>query len=239
MLKVENIHAWYGGNMALRGVSLEVTAGDIACLIGSNGAGKSTLLNCISAVHPKRKGRIFVDGVEVTKASSQKMVRHGIVQVPENRLLFDPLTVEENLEMGAYLRGRRLSSARLRSEMEQILELFPPLKGRLKQTAGTLSGGEQQMVAMSRGLMANPRLLLLDEPSLGLAPLVVSEIFRIIKQLQQDGKTILLVEQNAMGALAISNKAYVLETGRLTISGTAAELLEDPRVRRAFLGRDV
>lgn len=238
MLKVEDIEAYYRGNQALKGVCLEVNEGEIVCLIGANGAGKTTLLNCISGVHSQRTGKISFAGKDVTRAQSQDLVRMGIVQVPENRQLFGPLTVEENLELGAYLRAGRMSASELRTELDAVYERFPALDSRRKQAAGTLSGGEQQMVAIGRGLMANPRLLLLDEPSLGLAPLMVREIFRTIKELQQEGRTILLVEQNALGALAISHRAYVLETGRVTLSGSAEALLEDERVRRAFLGQD-
>lgn len=239
MLSVENLEAYYRGNQALKGVSLEVRAGEIVCLIGANGAGKTTLLNCISAVHADWSGKVSFEGKDVSRTASQTRVKMGIVQVPENRQLFGPMTVEENLEMGAYLRAARMSAAELRREMEAIYERFPPLSTRRKQLAGTLSGGEQQMVAIGRGLMANPRLLLLDEPSLGLAPLVVREIFRIIKELQKEGRTILLVEQNALGALAISDRAYVLETGRLTLCGEASALMQDHRVRCAFLGQQV
>jgi branched-chain amino acid transport system ATP-binding protein len=239
MLKVEDIEAYYRGNQALKGVCLEVNEGEIVCLIGANGAGKTTLLNCISGVHSQRTGKISFAGEDVTRAQSQDLVRMGIVQVPENRQLFGPLTVEENLELGAYLRAGRMSAHELRTELDAVYERFPALDSRRKQAAGTLSGGEQQMVAIGRGLMANPRLLLLDEPSLGLAPLMVREIFRTIRELQQEGRTILLVEQNALGALAISHRAYVLETGRVTLSGSAEALLEDERVCRAFLGQDV
>jgi branched-chain amino acid transport system ATP-binding protein len=239
MLRVQNIEAHYGGNRALKGVSLEVRQGEIVCLIGANGAGKTTLLNCLSGIHPARNGKVFFMGEDVSHASSQKMVRLGIVQVPENRQLFGPLTVEENLEMGAYSRARQINKKRLVSEMERVFQLFPPLKARRKQRAGTLSGGEQQMVAIGRGLMSDPRLLLLDEPSLGLAPLIVREIFRIIQELQREGRTILLVEQNALGALTISQRAYVLESGSVTTSGPAAVLIQDAEVRRAFLGQDV
>ena len=239
MLRVQNIEARYGGNRALKGVSLEVRQGEIVCLIGANGAGKTTLLNCLSGIHPARTGKVFFMGEDVSHAPSQKMVRLGIVQVPENRQLFGPLTVEENLEMGAYSRARQINKKRLVSEMEKVFQLFPPLKARRKQRAGTLSGGEQQMVAIGRGLMSDPRLLLLDEPSLGLAPLIVREIFRIIQELQREGRTILLVEQNALGALTISQRAYVLESGSVTTSGPAAVLIQDPEVRRAFLGQDV
>jgi branched-chain amino acid transport system ATP-binding protein len=239
MLRVQNIEARYGGNRALKGVSLEVRQGEIVCLIGANGAGKTTLLNCLSGIHPARNGKVFFMGEDVSHAPSQKMVRLGIVHVPENRQLFGPLTVEENLEMGAYSRARQINKKRLVAEMERVFQLFPPLKARRKQRAGTLSGGEQQMVAIGRGLMSDPRLLLLDEPSLGLAPLIVREIFRIIQELQRDGRTILLVEQNALGALTISQRAYVLESGAVTTSGPAAVLIQDPEVRRAFLGQDV
>jgi branched-chain amino acid transport system ATP-binding protein len=239
MLRVQDIEARYGGNRALKGVSLEVRQGEIVCLIGANGAGKTTLLNCLSGIHPARNGKVFFMGEDVSQAPSQKMVRLGIVQVPENRQLFGPLTVEENLEMGAYSRARQINKKRLVSEMERVFQLFPPLKARRKQRAGTLSGGEQQMVAIGRGLMSDPRLLLLDEPSLGLAPLIVREIFRIIQELQREGRTILLVEQNALGALTISQRAYVLESGSVTTSGPAAVLIQDPEVRRAFLGQDV
>lgn len=239
MLQVQNIEAHYGGNRALKGVSLEVRQGEIVCLIGANGAGKTTLLNCLSGIHSAKKGKVVFMGEDVSHAPSQKMVRLGVVQVPENRQLFGPLTVEENLEMGAYSRIRQINKKQLASEMERVFQLFPPLMARRKQPAGTLSGGEQQMVAIGRGLMSNPRLLLLDEPSLGLAPLIVREIFRIIQELQREGRTILLVEQNALGALTISQRAYVLESGSVTTSGPAAVLIQDADVRRAFLGQDV
>jgi branched-chain amino acid transport system ATP-binding protein len=239
MLTVENLEAYYGGNRALTGISLEVNQGEIVSLIGANGAGKTTLLNCLSGVHPRRKGRVLFEGHDVSRALPQQLVRLGIVQVPENRQLFGPLTVEENLDMGAYVRARSMSHADLKEERERIFERFPGLHTRRKHRAGSLSGGEQQMVAIGRGLMANPRLLLLDEPSLGLAPLLVQQIFRIIVELRQEGRTILLVEQNALGALNISNRGYVLETGRLTVSGSAEALIQDENVRRAFLGQDV
>jgi branched-chain amino acid transport system ATP-binding protein len=239
MLQVQNIEAHYGGIRALKGVSLEVRQGEIVSLIGANGAGKTTLLNCLSGIHSARNGKVSFMGEDVSHASSQKIVRMGIVQVPENRQLFGPLTVEENLEMGAYSRARQINKKRLVSEMERVFQLFPPLMARRKQRAGTLSGGEQQMVAIGRGLMSDPRLLLLDEPSLGLAPLIVREIFRIIQELQREGRTILLVEQNALGALTISQRAYVLESGSVTTSGPAAVLIQDAEVRRAFLGQDV
>ena len=239
MLKVTNLEAYYGGNQALRRISLEIREGEIVCLIGANGAGKTTLLNCLSGVHPHRRGLVVFRGQDVSAAQSQTLVRLGIVQVPENRQLFGPLTVEENLEVGAYLRAGRMKKADLLEEMDRVLELFPALANRRKQRAGTLSGGEQQMVAIGRGLMADPTLLLMDEPSLGLAPLVVREIFRIIGELRNEGRTILLVEQNALAALAVSQRAYVIENGRIATSGPADLLMKDEKVRRAFLGQDV
>jgi len=239
MLKVHHLEARYGGHQALKGVSLEIQQGEIVCLIGANGAGKTTLLNCLSGVHPQHRGEVFFKGRNVATAHSQKLVRLGVVQVPENRQLFGPLTVQENLEMGAYLRAGKMKKTDLLREMDNVFMLFPALAYRRKQRAGTLSGGEQQMVAIGRGLMANPSLLLLDEPSLGLAPLVVREIFRIIGELRNEGRTILLVEQNALAALKVSQRAYVIENGRISASGPAALLMKDEKVRRAFLGQDV
>ncbi len=239
MLQIEKLEAHYGGNQALKGISLEVRQGEIVSLIGANGAGKTTLLNCLSGVHPARKGKILFMGQDVSRTNAQQLVRLGIVQVPENRQIFGPLTIQENLELGAYVCSRQKKNAERLMTMERIYGLFPFLKARRKQRASTLSGGEQQMLAIGRGLMADPRLLLLDEPSLGLAPMIVREIFRIIKELKEEGRTILLVEQNARGALNISQRGYVIETGRITMSGTARELLEDGTVRRAFLGQDL
>jgi branched-chain amino acid transport system ATP-binding protein len=239
MLRVQNLEAYYGGHQALKGISLEIQHQEIVCLIGANGAGKTTLLNCLSGVHPQRRGAVFFKDREVTTVSSQGLVRLGIVQVPENRQLFGPLTVEENLEMGAYLRAGRMKKVDLLAEMDNVFRLFPALANRRRQRAGTLSGGEQQMVAIGRGLMADPSLLLLDEPSLGLAPLVVREIFRIIGELRNEGRTILLVEQNALAALKVSQRAYVIENGRISAGGPADLLMKDDKVRRAFLGQDV
>ncbi|HMK37226.1 MAG TPA: ABC transporter ATP-binding protein [Desulfomonilaceae bacterium] len=239
MLVVEQLEAFYGGNRALKGISLEVKEGEIVCLIGANGAGKTTLLNCLSGVHPHCAGKLVFEGVDISRAHPQELVRMGIVQVPENRQLFGPLTVRENLELGAYLRYGKLGGAGFSRELERVIERFPILQSRLKQRAGTLSGGEQQMVALGRGLMADPALFLLDEPSLGLAPLVVREIFSIIQGLRRDGRTILLVEQNALGALTVSNRAYVLENGCVTIDGPSDVLISDRRVQKAFLGQDV
>jgi branched-chain amino acid transport system ATP-binding protein len=238
MLRIENPHAYYRGNYALKGVSLEVSQGEIVCLIGSNGAGKTTLLNCISGLHEDRRGVIIFRDQDVSRLQAHELVGLGLVQCPENRQLFGPMTVEENLQMGAYLRSIHMRSSELRREIEKLFEKFPALKSRQKQRAGTLSGGEQQMVAICRSLMSAPKLLMMDEPSLGLAPMVVEEIFGIIRQLQLEGTTILLVEQNAMGALSVSDRAYLIETGRLTASGLSSTLLADKKVRRAYLGYD-
>lgn len=239
MLKVANLEAYYGGHRALKEITLEVSRGEIVCLIGANGAGKTTLLNCLSGLHRQRRGTILFDDQDITGADARKMVKLGVVQVPENRQLFGPLTVEENLEMGAYLRAARMKKRQLVSELERIYDLFPALMQRRKQRAATLSGGEQQMVAIGRGLMADPKLMLLDEPSLGLAPLLVREIFHIVEELRNQGRTVLLVEQNAIGALTISDRAYVIENGRMSASGSADALLQNENVRRAFLGQDV
>jgi len=236
MLRIENLHAYYRGNHALKGVSLDVAKGEIVCLIGSNGAGKTTLLNCISGLHNDRTGVISFRNKNVSLAQPHELVGLGLVQCPENRQLFGPMTVEENLQMGAYLRSNRMRASELRREIGKLFEKFPALKSRRKQRAGTLSGGEQQMVAIGRSLMSDPKLLMMDEPSLGLAPMVVEEIFVIIRQLQIEGTTILLVEQNAMGALSISDRAYLIETGRLTANGLSSTLLADKKVRRAYLG---
>jgi len=239
MLKVENLHAYYHGNEALKGVSLEVSPGEIIALIGANGAGKTTLLNCISGLHTDMVGRISFRGVDISKAPAHKLVKQGLVQCPENRQLFGPMTVEENLEMGAYLWSAKIGSVDFNKRIEDVFQRFPVLKSRRKQSAGTLSGGEQQMVAIARGLMSDPKLLMLDEPSLGLAPIIAEEVFRIIKEMRSEGRTILLVEQNAIAALALSDRAYLLETGRLTFSGPSNEFMKDARVRRAYLGNDL
>ncbi len=239
MLKVENLHAYYQGNEALKGVSLEVNPGEIIALIGANGAGKTTLLNCISGLHTDMVGRISFRGADIARAPAHKLVKQGLVQCPENRQLFGPMTVEENLEMGAYLWPAKIGSVAFNKRMEDVFQRFPVLKSRRKQSAGTLSGGEQQMVAIARGLMSDPKLLMLDEPSLGLAPIIVQEVFRIIKEMRNEGRTILLVEQNAIAALALSDRAYLLETGRVTFSGPSNAFMTDERVRRAYLGNDL
>lgn len=236
MLKIKNIDAFFGKIQVLRRVSLHVEAGEIVSLIGANGAGKTTLLNVISGLHPSRNGsRVFLD-METRGLKPEKIVALGILQVPEAEKVFNPLTVLENLELGAYLRSQ--DRGQLIEEMEQVYQLFPILRDRKDQLAGTLSGGERQMLALGKALMGQPKLLMLDEPSLGLAPTVVSEIFRIIQSLNERGITILLVEQNAKEALRICRRAYVLDTGRILLTGTGEELLNNEEVKRAFLGKD-
>ncbi len=236
MLKIKNIDAFFGRIQVLRHVSLHVGAGEIVSLIGANGAGKTTLLNVISGLHPSRNGsKTFMD-IETRGWKPEKIVALGVIQVPETDKVFNPLTVMENLELGAYL--RRQDKGTLRQEIEGIFQLFPFLRERRDQPAGTLSGGERQMLALGKALMGQPKLLMLDEPSLGLAPTIVSEIFRIIHSLNGQGTTILLVEQNAKEALRISHRAYVLDTGRIILTGTGMELLVNEEVKRAFLGKD-
>jgi len=238
VLAINNVSAHYGGVQALHAVSLAEGEGEIVALIGANGAGKTTLLNLISGIIRPSSGQILFDGMDLTSFSPEKIVELGIVQVPEGRLLFGPLTVQENLELGAY-RRRREDKAKISEDFEFIMQLFPVLDDRLQQRAQTLSGGEQQMLAIGRGLMAKPRLLLLDEPSLGLAPLIVQEILAVIKRLKDEGTTILLVEQNARAALRISDRAYVMENGRIRIQGKAADLLENEEVKKAYLGQEL
>ena len=236
MLKIKNIDAFFGRIQVLRHVSLHVDTGEIVSLIGANGAGKTTLLNVISGLHPSRNGsRIFMD-LETRGWKPEKIVALGIIQVPESDKVFNPLTILENLELGAYL--RRLDRPTLQEEMEKVFQLFPPLRERKTQPAGTLSGGERQMLALGKAMMGQPKLLMLDEPSLGLAPTVVLEIFRTIRSLNSEGTTTLLVEQNAREALRISNRAYVLDTGRIVLTGSGEELLSNEEVKRAFLGKD-
>ncbi len=235
MLEVRDIHTYYGNIQALRGVTLHIEAGEIVTLIGANGAGKTTTLMSISGVTPPKNGAITFLGQDVTRLSTERIVSLGITQVPEGRMIFPRLTVKENLLMGGYLRRDK---AGVRADEEHVYELFPVLRERRTQMGGTLSGGEQQMLAIGRALLARPKLLLLDEPSLGLAPLVVENIFEIIQQINKDGVTVLLVEQNAQMALQIAHRGYVLETGRLTLEGPARDLLNDPKVRSAYLGLD-
>jgi len=236
MLKIKNIDAFFGKIQVLRHVSLHVGAGEIVSLIGANGSGKTTLLNVISGLHPCPNGsRIFME-IETRGWKPEKIVALGIIQVPETDKVFTPLTILENLELGAYLRHQDRTT--LQKDMEKLFQLFPILRERKDQLAGTLSGGERQMLAVGKALMAKPKLLMLDEPSLGLAPTIVSEIFKTIRSLNSQGTTILLVEQNAKEALRISCRAYVLDTGRIILTGTGEELLSNEEVKRAFLGKD-
>ncbi len=235
LLEVENLQVSYGRVQAVRGISFSVPEGAIVSLIGANGAGKTTTLSAISGIVPAR-GRIRFRGEEITRLAPHQIVRRGIVQVPEGRQVIAYLTVEDNLELGAYQRRDR---AAVRTDIESMFARFPVLRERRRLPAGSLSGGEQQMLAIARALMARPQMLLLDEPSMGLAPLLVNEIFRILAEVHAEGKTILLVEQNARKALSISDYAYVLETGRIIISGPGAELANDERVVAAYLGRAI
>lgn len=232
MLKVDNLQVYYGGIHALKGVSLEINQGEIVSIIGSNGAGKSTLLNSISGFLKYKEGSISFKDTKLG-FNPNKIVKMGICHVPEGRLIFANLTVKDNLLMGAYLRKDKKG---IEEDMEKVYQLFPRMKEREKQIAGTLSGGEQQMLAMGRGLMSSPEIMLLDEPSLGLAPLLVQTIFDIIVDIRKMGKTILLVEQNAYKALSIADRAYVLEQGNITNSGYASEIAKDPKIQEAYLG---
>jgi branched-chain amino acid transport system ATP-binding protein len=238
MLQVEGLTVHYGAIRALRGVSFEVAAGEIITLIGSNGAGKSTTLHAISNIIKKTAGKVFFDGADITAAPPDRLVSAGLVQVPEGRRIFANLTVRDNLEMGAYSRRltNRVERQAVKNDMEKVFGIFPRLKERIRQVAGTLSGGEQQMLAMGRALMARPRLLLLDEPSMGLAPILVDEIFSVVRGINEAGTTILLVEQNAYKALALASRAYILETGDIVKSGPAGDLMKDNAVRQAYLG---
>lgn len=232
LLKVEDIHVYYGSIHAIKGVSFEVNEGEIVTLIGANGAGKSTTLNTISGLLKPRSGSIVFEDKNIVGIGASKIVSLGMALCPEGRRVFQEMTVRENLEMGGYTRP----AAEIPRSLEDVFKRFPRLKERERQVAGTLSGGEQQMLAMGRALMSKPRLLMLDEPSMGLAPLLVEQIFDIIKELHAAGTTILLVEQNAQMALSIADRAYVLGTGNITMSGPAAEVLADDRVREAYLG---
>ncbi|MBQ3696633.1 MAG: ABC transporter ATP-binding protein [Spirochaetales bacterium] len=232
MLKVNNINVYYGAIHAIKGISFNVEEGEIVTLIGANGAGKSTTLNTISGLLRSKTGDISFMGSSIAKMSPNKIVQNGLVMVPEGRRIFLGLTVEENLEMGAYTRPK----SEIKDSMEQVYELFPRLKERRSQIGGTLSGGEQQMLAMGRALMAKPKLMMLDEPSMGLAPLLVDLIFEIIADLHKSGSTILLVEQNAQAALSIADRAYVLETGKIVKTGLGSELISDPDIKKAYLG---
>ncbi len=231
MLKIEDMHVYYGAIHAVKGVSFEVAEGEIVALIGANGAGKSTILKTVSGLMHPRSGSIRFFDQDITHVEAYKLLRTGLAHVPEGRRIFQQMTVQENLEMGAYIK-KDVSQ----EDLETVFNYFPRLKERRKQIAGTLSGGEQQMLAMSRALMSHPKLMMLDEPSMGLAPILVDQIFDIIKELHKAGTTILLVEQNARKALQIADRAYVLETGSITLSGTGAELASSDAVKKAYLG---
>ncbi len=248
MLKLTDVHTFYGPIEALKGIDIEVKQGEIVCLIGNNGAGKSTILMTISGILKPRSGEIIFEGESITGVPPYKIVRRGISQVPEGRRIFPKLTVRENLEMGAYqvvggrfsfFRKQETGSRQLMLQMGKVFELFPVLKERHEQMGGTLSGGEQQMLAIGRSLMSNPKLLLLDEPSLGLAPIIVSKIFKIVREINKEGVTVLLVEQNARAALKLSHRGYVLENGRVALEGSGGELLSNEQVRNAYLGEVV
>ncbi len=234
MLKVENLVVSYGGIEALKGISLDVPEGKIVTLIGANGAGKSTLLRSIIGLVKPKEGKISYEGRDITGLNSQKIVETGITLVPEGRRVFPNLTVLENLKIGAYLRNDKEG---IEKDIRWIYDLFPRLEERSWQMAGTLSGGEQQMLAVGRALMCRPKVLMMDEPSLGLAPLVIKDIFKIIQEINKQGMTILLIEQNANMALKIADIAYVLETGRITMTGSGRELLENPEIKAAYLGK--
>ncbi len=233
MLKVEKLQVFYGAIHALQGISFNLEKGEIVALIGANGAGKSTALNTISGILRPREGSVAFEDQEIQQVPPQDIVRKGVIQVPEGRKIFSRMTVTENLEMGAYTHSDR---AMINRDMESVFERFPRLRERRNQLGGTLSGGEQQMLAIGRGLMAHPTLLLLDEPSMGLSPLLVEQIFDIIQDINEQGTSILLVEQNAQMALAIADRAYVLETGKIVMQGTGDDLLKDPSVIAAYLG---
>jgi len=237
MLDLRGVNAYYGSIQALKNVFLKVSTGDIVTIIGANGAGKSTLLKTISGVIQPKGGTVWYQDTDITHFSPVKIVALGISQVPEGRQLFAHLPVLDNLQLGAYLFQNRKFKKEIEEKLDWIYQVFPILRKRSKQLAGTLSGGEQQMVAIARALMSRPKLLLLDEPSMGLAPLIVQEIFRVIRQLNDQGTTILLVEQNARAALQIANYGYVLETGSIALEGPSQELLADEKVRHAYLGK--
>jgi branched-chain amino acid transport system ATP-binding protein len=232
LLEVKDLNVYYGAIHAIQGISFHVEEGEIVSLIGANGAGKSSTLKAISGILPPRSGTISLRGQTLVNVPAQDIVRRGVIHVPEGRRIFAPLTVQENLEMGAFTRSNK---AEIKQAMERVFRSFPRLKERLAQHGGTLSGGEQQMLAIGRGLMAQPKVLLLDEPSMGLAPILVEEIFAIIKEINDQGVAILLVEQNALMALSVANRGYVLETGTITLEGTGQDLLNNPQVMKRIL----
>jgi branched-chain amino acid transport system ATP-binding protein len=236
LLELRGLKVSYGGIHAVKGIDLDVKSGELVCLIGANGAGKTTTLKGICGLLPVRDGTIHYDGSDITGKPAFELVRRGLAMVPEGRGVFGALTIEENLQMGAYARSDRVG---VREDIEHVFTLFPRLKERRRQTAGTMSGGEQQMLAIGRALMSKPRLLLLDEPSMGLAPLMVQKVFETVLEVSREGVTILLIEQNAKLALEVSHRGYVMESGEITLAGAADALLHDPKVRAAYLGESV
>lgn len=235
MLRIEDLHVFYGGIHALKGINIEVPAGKIVALVGANGAGKSTTLRTVSGLVRSRQGKIEFQGIDITRESAHHIVEMGLAMVPEGRRIFPNLTVWENLLLGSYTRRDK---EKIKEDLDWVFRIFPRLKERVRQKGGTLSGGEQQMLAVARALMSRPHLLMMDEPSLGLAPLLVKEIFNIIREINQNGTTILLIEQNAKAALQIAHYAYVLETGSVVLEGRGKELLENEKVRKAYLGEE-
>ncbi len=233
LLELSKLEVAYGGIHAVKGINLEIGEGELVCLIGANGAGKTTTLKGICGLLPVKAGKIFYGGDDITGKPAFQLVRRGLAMVPEGRGVFGALTIEENLAMGAYIRN---DTAGIKSDVERVYHLFPRLKERRRQTAGTMSGGEQQMLAMGRAMMSRPKMLLLDEPSMGLAPLMVQKVFETIVTISGEGVTILLIEQNAKLALEVSRRGYVMESGEITLSGEASSLLHDPKVREAYLG---
>lgn len=233
MLEVKDLNVYYGMIQALKGISFEVNEGEVIALIGANGAGKTTTLHTVTGLHPAKSGSVIFDGRDLTKIAPHKIVAMGMAHVPEGRRVFAELSVYENLKMGAYT---RTSKSEIEESLTNVYDRFPRLKERRNQMAGTLSGGEQQMLAMGRALMSKPKIILMDEPSMGLSPILVNEIFDIIQSVSKSGTTVLLVEQNAKKALSIADRAYVLETGRIVTEGKASELLEDDAIRKAYLG---
>jgi branched-chain amino acid transport system ATP-binding protein len=236
LLELKDLKVAYGGIQAVKGISLQVAEGELVCLIGANGAGKTTTLKGITGLQPVKSGKIHYGGADITGKPAFQLVRRGLSMVPEGRGVFGALSIEENLAMGAYARYDR---AAIKADVERVYGLFPRLKERHKQTAGTLSGGEQQMLAMGRAMMSRPKLLLLDEPSMGLAPLMVQKVFETVIAIAKEGVTILLIEQNAKLALEVSSRGYVMESGEITLHGEAKQLLSDPKVREAYLGEAV
>lgn len=236
MLQIQNLVVRYGGITAVDGITMDIKEHETVALIGANGAGKTTTLHAVSGLLKAAGGSIVFDGTDITKIPAEQIVSRGVIQVPEGRQVFAKLTIEENLRLGAYLQKDK---ARIKENYEKAMTLFPILRERRKQAAGTLSGGEQQMLAIGRALMGNPRLLLLDEPSMGLSPLMTQQVFDVLNELKAGGMTILLVEQNAYEALTISDRAYIMESGNITLEGRSSELIDDPRVKDAYLGGDL